>query len=100
MTISRCKIHGEHLSRNIYESVAGNETDAEERGRNNGRERAARLEWLLLREVALESLVVMVMDLEEEGWVLGAMATDAEDGDDGVCVLVVVGGMSLSSLAL
>lgn len=41
---SRCKIHGEHLSRNIYESVAGNETDAEERGRNNGRERAARLE--------------------------------------------------------
>lgn len=41
---SRCKIHGEHLSRNIYESVAGNETDAEERGINNGRERAARLE--------------------------------------------------------
>lgn len=40
------------------------------------------------------------MDLEEEGWVLGAMATDAEDGDDGVCVLAVVGGMSLSSLAL
>lgn len=41
---SRCKIHGEHLSRNIYESVAGNETDAEERGGRNGRERAARLE--------------------------------------------------------
>lgn len=40
------------------------------------------------------------MDLEEEGRVLGAMATDAEDGDDAVCVLVVVGGMSLSSLAL
>lgn len=38
------------------------------------------------------------MDLEEEGRVLGAVATDAEDGDDGVCV--VVGGMSLSSLAL
>lgn len=41
---SRCKIHGEHLSRNIYESVAGNETDAEERGGKNGGERAARLE--------------------------------------------------------
>lgn len=40
------------------------------------------------------------MDLEEEGRVLGVMATDAEDGDDAVCVLVVVGGMSLSSLAL
>lgn len=40
------------------------------------------------------------MDLEEEGRVLGAVATDAEDGDDGVCVVVVVGGMSLSSLAL
>lgn len=25
--VSRCKIHGEHLSRNIYESAAGNETD-------------------------------------------------------------------------
>lgn len=41
---NRCKIHGEHLSRNIYESVAGNETDAEKRGGKNGRQRAARLE--------------------------------------------------------
>lgn len=32
------------------------------------------------------------MDLEEEGRVLGAVATDAEDGDDGVCVVVVGGG--------
>lgn len=41
---SRCKIHGEHLSRNIYEAMAGNETDAEKRGGKNGGERAARLE--------------------------------------------------------
>lgn len=42
----REKINKEHLSQNIYESVytAGNETDAEERGGKNGRERAARLE--------------------------------------------------------
>lgn len=30
------------------------------------------------------------MDLEEEGRAVGAVATDAEDGDDGVCVVVVV----------
>lgn len=41
---SRCKIHEEHLSRNIYETVAGNETGAGERGGKNGGERAARLE--------------------------------------------------------
>lgn len=41
----RCKIHGEHLSRNIYETVAGNETDAEERGGEKmAEQRAARLE--------------------------------------------------------
>lgn len=45
---SRWKIHGEHLSRNIYESVAGNETDAEKRGGKNGRERAVGLQLLWL----------------------------------------------------
>lgn len=40
------KINKEHLSQNIYESInmAGNETDAKERGGKNGGERAARLE--------------------------------------------------------
>lgn len=41
---SRCKLYGEHLSRNIHESVAGNDTDAEKR-EGNGEQKAARLDF-------------------------------------------------------
>lgn len=50
--------------------MAGNETDAEEGGkelRGVGMERAAELQFLWLRDAAWESLVLMVMDADAGG---------------------------------
>lgn len=60
--------------------MAGNETDAEKRGRKNGREGAVGLQLLLLRAVAWQSLVVMVMDVKV-GFVV--MAGDDDKGGGG-----------------
>lgn len=58
--------------------MAGNETDAEKRGRENGREGAVGLQLLRLRAVAWQSLVVMVMDVK-----VGYVVTAGDDDKGG-----------------